>query len=145
MKSIILILAFMIGITSVDMFAGEEEPAYGGFCPVAYTMMGKDMQGQEKYSSEVNGVTYYLANAKAKKMFDENPDMFLDMIAYDGYCATAMSMMKKVEADPSLYRQVDDRIYRFSSKEAQEMFDKSPPDMIKTADDAWIKIAQDEE
>ena len=145
MKSFIVILALLIGTASTNIFAGDDKPAYGGFCPVSYTMMHKNLQGQEKYASSVNGVTYYLANAKAKKMFDENPSMFIDKMAYDGWCTTGMSMGKKIEADPSLYTEVDGTTYRFSSKEAQEMFDKSPANMIEAADDQWIKISQEKE
>ena len=63
--------------------------------------MRRHGQGNAQFASEYEGRTYYLANAKAKKMFDKAPEKYT--VAYDGWCATAMAKEMQVASDPSLF------------------------------------------
>jgi YHS domain-containing protein len=106
-----------------------------GYCPVAYAVMGKAVEGDSKYASEYQGKTYYLANGKAKKMFDKSPESYL--VAYDGLCATGMAHGMKVASDPMLFVVEDGRTYLFSNAEAKEMFTMDVADVVAKADENW--------
>ncbi len=78
------------------------------------------------------------ANADAKKMFEADPSKY--SVAYDSYCATAMSMGKKLESDPTLFTVEKGVTYLFSSADAKKMFDANPGGVIKKADAQWAKL-----
>jgi len=94
--------------------------------------MNKAVKGDVKFSSTYKGKTYYFAMADAKKMFDADPVKYLPK--YDGYCATALAMGKKIESDPEIFSVYKGDTYLFSNKMAKEGFDKDPEMTIKSAD-----------
>jgi len=69
-RTSILVTVLALAISVAPLFAAEVE--LGGYCPVAYAAMGQAVKGDPNHVSEFQGKTYYLANAKAKKMFDQD-------------------------------------------------------------------------
>ncbi len=116
----------------------KKEAALDGYCPVAYHVLKKAVKGKPDLSSKYDGKTYHFVNAKAKKMFDKDPGKFLPK--YGGYCATAMSMGKKLESNPKLFTEYKGETYLFSSKKAKEMFDKNPSMFVKKANEEYSKL-----
>lgn len=134
--------AFLLLILSFAFFLNPktsqaQKVALDGYCPVAYSM-NKAMKGDAKYSSKYGGSTYYLSNDKAKMMFDAQPAKFLP--EYGGYCATAMSMGKKVKSDPKLFSEYKDHTYLFSNKMAKDKFDASPAMFVEKANAEYAKL-----
>jgi YHS domain-containing protein len=138
-----LVLALLLGIAAAPyVVAGDHETgdvALGGYCPVAYAAMGKAVKGDPKFASEYEGTTYYLANGKAKKMFDKAPQDYV--VAYDGWCATGMAHGMKVESDPTVFVVRDGKTYLFSNEEAEAMFTKDAAGVIAKADENWSASA----
>ena len=138
-KQRILALALLLGLTTAPLLLAEDhttgEAALDGYCPVAYSAMHKAVKGNPKFASEYEGRTYYLANGKAKKMFDQAPQDFA--VAYDGLCATGMAHGMKVESDPNLFVVHDGTTYLFSNEEAMAMFTKDATQVIAKADGNW--------
>jgi len=95
-------------------------PALDGYCPVAYVEMKQAVKGDPKHKSEHAGHTFHFANAQAKQMFDQAPAKYLP--AYDGLCATGVSMGMKLESDPKLFTLHNGRTYLFSDANAKAMF-----------------------
>ena len=124
-------ISMVLSINAQDTKSVKVEVQLDGYCPVAYLMMGKAVEGDAKYSSTYEGEIYYLANVDAKKMFDAEPEKYLPK--YDGYCATAVAMDKLMESDPQLFSVYDGATYLFSSQMAKESFDKDPQMTIKNA------------
>ena len=145
-RSAALALAFLMGFgysgNAQSSKAKKETVALNHYCPVAYVAMGKAVKGNSKYTSSYQGKKYYLLNADAKKMFDADPEKYLPK--YDGYCATAVAMGKKMETNPELYSVHEGATYLFSSKDAKSAFDKDPEATITMADKqfAALKTAQ---
>jgi len=110
-----------------------------GYCPVAYVAMGKALKGDSKIWSDLDGHRYYFANADAKQMFDAEPTKY--QVAYDGFCATAVSMGKKVKSDPKLFTVHEGKTYLFSSADAKKAFDGMPEGVIMKADANWATLA----
>ena len=138
-----LVLAVLLGVAAASLVAAAEHAtgdiALGGYCPVAYVAMGKAVKGDSKITSEYEGETYYLANGKAKKMFDMAPESYL--VAYDGWCATAMAQGMKVESDPTVFVVRDGKTYLFSNDEAKKMFTADASSVVAKADTNWPTVA----
>ena len=142
-KTSALLLVLLLAVTSTSfVLAGDHasgDVALGGYCPVAYAAMGKAVKGDPKFASEYEGTTYYLANGKAKKMFDKAPQDY--EVAYDGWCATGMAHGMKVESDPTLFVVQDGRTYLFSNEEARAMFVGDTAGVVAKADTKWTTVA----
>ena len=142
-RTALLGLALVVGTGAAPLVAGDEHPtgdvALNGYCPVAYAAMGKAVEGQSKFASAYQGRTYYLANGKAKKMFDEAPEEYL--VAYDGWCAAGVAQGMKVESDPTVFLVRDGKTYLFSNDEAKGMFTADAAGFIAKADERWPTVA----
>ncbi len=112
--------------------------AIDGYCPVAYHVLKKAKKGSPKYSFTYEGKTYHFVNAKAKMMFEKDPAKFLP--EYDGYCATAMYMGKKLKSNPKLFTLYEGHTYLFSTIKAKQMFDKNPGMYVKKANEEFAML-----
>lgn len=143
-KSALFILLFAIGLAffanAQDSKSSNKNAELGGYCPVAYVVMNKNVEGVPKYTTVYKGKTYYLANAEAKKMFDANPQKYFPK--YEGYCATAVSMGKKIESDPHLFSVYKDALYLFSNQMAKDTFDQDPNMIITKADENFAALTE---
>ena len=139
-RSTIGVTMFLIVLVIGGAFAEEaaQSPALGGYCPVAYIAMNKAIKGDPNISLDYAGEHYVFANADAKKMFEAAPSKY--SVAYDGYCATAMAMGKKLESDPTVFAVEEGVTYLFSTAEAKKMFDGKPEGTIKKADSQWAAL-----
>lgn len=133
-------ISMVLSINAQDLKSVNTKVELDGYCPVAYLVMGKSVEGDSKYSSTYDGKTYYLANADAKKMFDSEPEKYLPK--YDGYCATAVAMGKIIESDPKLSSVYNGSTYLFSNKMAKESFDKDPKMTTKKADENFAALTK---
>ncbi len=130
--TLFLVLSLLISANAQTSKNVDEKVELDGYCPVAYLAMEKSLKGDSQFSSTYEGKTYYLANADAKKMFDAEPEKYLPK--YNGYCATAVAMGKKMESDPEIFSVYNGATYLFSNQMAKETFDKDPKMTIKNAD-----------
>lgn len=130
--AIVFVFGLALTLNAQKIKKTKKEVALHQYCPVAYSVMNKAVKGNVKFSSIYKGKTYYFAASDAKKMFDAEPTKYLPK--YDGYCATALAMGKKVESDPEIFSVYKGSTYLFSNKMAKEGFDKDPDMTIKDAD-----------
>ena len=136
----VALIAVTVGISGAGTSKSAHAPALQGYCPVAYVAMGKAVKGDPKISSTYEGHRYLFANADAKKMFDADPSKY--QVAYDGWCATAVSMGKKVKSVPALFSVHGGKTYLFSNAEAKKAFDGMPEGVIMKADEQWASLAK---
>lgn len=113
-------------------------PAFGGYCPVAYVAKGMAVKGDPEVTLNYEGHLYQFAMPMAKEMFEKNPAKY--HVAYDGWCATAISMGKKIKSDPALFTVLDGTTYLFSSDEAKKMFDHGPEQHVSKGDKQWASL-----
>ncbi len=136
------LLTIAVGTTNAgdhsNAKAVKATKALDGYCPVAYVAMGKAVKGDSKIWSDLDGHRYYFSNADAKKMFDAEPAKY--RVGYDGYCATAVSMGKKLKSKPTLFAVHEGVTYLFSSADAKKMFSMNPAGVIEKADAAWARL-----
>ena len=138
--ALIAISAGTVSAASAAKDAKSSHTALQGYCPVAYVAMNKAVKGDPKISSLVEGHRYQFSNADAKKVFDMDPSKY--QVAYDGWCATAVSMGKKVKSDPKLFTVYGGKTYLFSNAEAKKTFDGMPDGVIQKADEQWAALAR---
>ncbi|MFZ5628004.1 MAG: YHS domain-containing (seleno)protein [Spirochaetota bacterium] len=132
-------ISIAVLFTAAIVAGKSDKPALEGYCPVAYVEMGSAIKGSADHQSKASGKTYLFANAGAKQMFDANPKKYTDAIQYGTYCATAMSMGKKLKSDMAIFSRQDGKIYFFSSADAKAMFEKDSAAFVGKADKAWAK------
>ena len=132
----LLILVALLGLKTLA-FADGPETALDGYCPVAYRF-GKAVKGKREFASEYQGKRYLFPSAKAKNLFDANPQGFT--VAYDGWSAPAIANGRMVAADPTLFELYRDRTYRFADQAAKDAFDKDRDNWIARADAHWHKL-----
>jgi len=139
MRRIVSALVVVVAVvTASASFAGDKHAEYDGYCPVAYVAMGKAVKGDPDVTTEFAGRKYVFVKAEARKMFETDPSKYV--VAYDGYCATAVSMGKKLESDPTIFEAVDGTTYLFSSADAKKMFDADDEKTAAKADEQWALI-----
>ncbi len=143
MKRILVVTGLVVALGGLSLVgvigqAGDQAPALGGYCPVAYSVAGKALKGDLKFSSEHEGRRYLFVNADAKQMFDANPAKFT--IAYDSWCATAMAQGKKIASDPTRFTVLDGVTYLFSSRDAKTAFDKDKAGVVQKANEQWKRM-----
>ena len=120
------------GMAEGEGDTADAGPAIDGYCPVAYKMAGKPIKGKAEFAVEHGGKTWHLANEKAMKAFNENPQNY--QVKYAGWCATGLAMNKQVEADPTIFAVHKEKIYLFSSEEAKKKFMAKADEMAKKAE-----------
>jgi YHS domain-containing protein len=133
-----LLLLISVLVSAQSKMDHKQEPAIGGYCPVAYLAAGKALKGDPKYSVEHEGHLYYFVNAEAKKAFEDEPAKFI--VKYDGWCATGVALGKKLTSDPKLFTVHDGKTYLFSSRDAKRAFDKDIENFITKAEQNWPKL-----
>jgi YHS domain-containing protein len=139
MKNLVKILSLTILILFNFVVNAQTEKkssnnlALDGYCPVAYSAMQKAVKGNPEFYSIYKGKKYNFAMGDAKKMFDADPIKYLPQ--YNGYCATALAMGKKMESDPAIFSIYKGKTFLFSNKMAKDAFDKDPEMTIKKADE----------
>jgi YHS domain-containing protein len=141
--------AFFIGalllILSSVSIAGEQYTKRGyavsGYDPVAYFTFGKPTKGDKKISTEWNGAKWLFSSEEHRALFLAQPEKYTP--AYDGHCAFAAGIGKKVSAKPTLWTIVDDRLYLNFSQAAQKRWLDNPEDYIEDADKNWGELSKE--
>lgn len=152
-KYLILILFFTLVIggntmaqSSNKYFVTKDNVAINGYDVVAYFTQNEAVEGNSKFSSKYNGVTFQFANENDKKTFEANPEKYLPQ--YGGYCAFAMAAKNaKVPADPKTFKLYNGKLYLFfndlwDGKKFNTIipWNADEKHMKATADENWNKM-----
>lgn len=102
------------------------EVVLGGYCPVAYQLLGKATKGTPEHQSTFVGEIYYFHSAEAKAKFDENPGKYLPQ--FGGLCTLSFGGMygNRLWADPTVFEVVDGKLYLFWNERAKRAYEKDP-------------------
>lgn len=137
-KAMLLALA----TATVGIAAAQEKIGLGGNCPVCYIAANKAAKGDAAFASVHEGVTYHFVDEKTKKMFEAEPVKFLPQ--YDGFCAYGMSLGKKFESDPSVFKVIEGRLFLNKSADVAKLFAKDTASHIVKADKSWKEMEMKE-
>src|SRR5688572_21661778 len=105
-------------VLPASTLAQGKAPALKGHDPVAYFVDGRPVKGTPSISYDFDDSRYQFAKPKHRELFAANPDRYTPQFA--GLCTVGMAMGMKAEADPSVWKIVDGKLYVFSSVQARE-------------------------
>jgi YHS domain-containing protein len=137
LKKLTGVLAF--ALTALLSQADEMKKAeLGGYCPVCYISAGKAVEGKKEYTVEHAGKKYLFVSEQAVAAFKQDPSKYLP--AYDGWCAFGMSLGKKFESDPTVFKVVDGRLFLNKNADVGKLFSEGTKEHISKADAEWKKM-----
>ena len=109
--------------------------AISGYDAVAYFTEKKPVKGNDRYSVEWSGATWYFASAQNRSRFKVDPAKFAPQ--YGGYCAWAVANGYTASTDPNAWRIVDGKLYLNYSVGVQEKWSRDVPGNIAKANKNW--------
>lgn len=119
MKTLTVILALSVGLAASAQTEAVRKTHYNikknigleGYDPVSF-FDKKPVEGDEKITYSIKGITYLFANQSNLAKFKAAPDKFEP--AYGGWCAYAMGETgEKVKVDPETFKIIDGKLYLF--------------------------------
>jgi YHS domain-containing protein len=131
------VLLLLTGFSSIAVGSQAKDVAIKGYDTIAYFKAGKAIKGNESFSFQWHGMTWYFATKENRDLFAISPEKYSPQ--YDGYCAWAMAEGRKAQADPEVWKIVSGKLYLNCSKEAYEKWSKDIPGNIQKADTNWLK------
>lgn len=112
--------------------------ALRGHDPVAYHTMGKPTLGDARFEATYEGARYRFASAEHRDAFVKEPARYAP--AYGGFCAMGVSLEKKFDGDPQLWRIVDGKLYVNVAPGAHTRWLEDVKGNIGRAEGNWPKI-----
>jgi YHS domain-containing protein len=116
-----------------------DDVAIKGYDTIAYFKAGKALKGNESFTFQWHGMTWYFLTKENRDLFTASPEKYAPR--YDGYCAWAMTEARKAITDPEVWKIVDGKLYLNCSREAYEKWSRDIPGNIKKADTNWLKFS----
>ena len=132
MKKLMLALAAVCFSTA--LVAQSPSVSLKGHDPVAYFTEGRPVKGSTAINYDFDDARYLFSSPKNRDRFAASPDRYTPQ--YSGLCATGMALGMKAEADPTVWKIVDGKLYVFSSAQAREKFE-SDPSMLAKSQQNW--------
>ena len=117
-----VILALAAACLSSSLLAQSPPVSLKGHDPVSYFTDARPVKGSAGINFDFDEVRYLFASQKNRERFAASPERYTPQFA--GLCATGLAMGMKAEADPSVYRIIDGKLYVFSSPQARDMADQ---------------------
>lgn len=105
-----------------------------GHDPVAYFTEGRPVKGSTAINYDFDDARYLFSSQKNRELFASSPDRYTPQ--YGGLCVTGMALGMRAEADPTVWKIVDGKLYVFSSTQAREKFEKDAS-MLAKSQENW--------
>ncbi|MDJ0949464.1 MAG: YHS domain-containing (seleno)protein [Alphaproteobacteria bacterium] len=126
-------------INAVPGFSIAGAPlALHGYDPVAYFTKGGPVRGSDTLVHVHQGVAYRFSSQAHLDSFKQNPERYLP--EYGGFCAFGVSVGKKFDGDPLLWKIDGGRLYLNLNEEIYQTFLKDIDGNVLKADKNWQKI-----
>jgi len=127
-----------VNVTS-GLTLAEGPLALRGYDPVAYFTVGKPTLGSAVHQTKHDGAVYRFASAANQKAFEANPGKYTPQ--YGGFCAYGVSVAKKFDGDPLVWKIVNNRLFLNLNPDIQKTWEKDVSGNVKKADGNWPRIA----
>jgi YHS domain-containing protein len=125
-----LMLALAAAYFSTPLVAQSPSVSLKGHDPVAYFTDGRPVKGSTAINYDFDDARYLFSSPKNRDRFVASPDRYTPQ--YSGLCATGMAFGMKAEADPTVWKIVDGKLYVFSSTQAREKFEQDASMLAKS-------------
>ncbi len=138
-------LPLMMGLLLLTPLAYAKPPVFEnragairGYDAVAYFTEQKPVKGNDRYSLQWNGATWYFTSAENRDRFQAHPEKYAPQ--YGGYCAWAVANGYTAAADPDAWRIVDGKLYLNYSLGVQKQWSQDIPGNIARGDKNWPAV-----
>ena len=112
--------------------------ALHGYDAVAYFTQGQPVRGSDKLVHVHEGVAYRFSSEAHLDAFKRDPGRYAPQ--YGGFCAFGVSVGKKFDGDPRLWKIEDGKLYLNLNEEIYETFLEDVDGNIEKADGNWPGI-----
>jgi len=112
--------------------------ALHGYDPVAYFTQAKPVRGSDALVHVHEGAAYRFSSQAHLDAFGAEPARYLPQ--YGGFCAYGVSVGKKFDGDPQLWKIEDGKLYLNLNEEIYEAFLEDVDGNIQKADGNWPGI-----
>ncbi len=112
--------------------------AIKGYDPVAFFTESKPVKGSDSLSYQWKDATWLFASRKNLEAFKSDPDKYAPQ--YGGYCAYGLSQGHKAPTQTDTWTVVNDKLYFNYNSKVKELWVKDQQSLIKTADEKWPAI-----
>lgn len=112
-----------------------------GYDPVAYFTDGKPTPGKPEFETVFDESRYRFSSAGNMSLFRGDPDKYAPQFA--GACTNGLAKGVKLEADPTLWRIVDGKLFVFTGKSVPVVMDTEPNTVIAKARENWKVLAHE--
>ena len=112
--------------------------ALHGYDPVAYFTQGAPVRGSDSLVHVHEGAAYRFSSQAHLEAFAREPARYLPQ--YGGFCAYGVSVGKKFDGDPNLWKIEDGKLYLNLNEEIYETFLDDLDGNIRKADGQWPEI-----
>jgi len=99
------------------------------------------VKGEEKFSAEYRGGTYWFASAEHAELFKKDPATYAPQ--YGAFCGYAVSIGKLRPVDPNIFQIENGRLILQHTREAYDLFNEDLKKSIEKADKNWPVIVAD--
>ena len=125
-----ILVAFSAALFTAACFAQSPGVSLKGHDPVSYFTEGRPVKGQANINYDYDEARYLFASPRNRELFAASPERYTPQFA--GLCATGMGLGMKAEADPSVFKIVEGKLYVFSSTAARDKADQDPTLLAKS-------------
>lgn len=131
-----MIVALAAASISASLFAQSPAVSLKGHDPVSYFTDGRPVKGSAAINYDFDETRYLFSNQKNRERFVSSPDRYTPQ--FTGLCTTGLALGVRAEADPSVWKIIDGKLYVFSSAQAREKFEQDPS-MLAKAQHNWSR------
>ena len=128
--------------TKSNLYNLSKGVAIQGYDPLSYFDSEKPLKGDERYTAQVHGVTYYFVSEANRNKFTSNPKAYEP--EYGGWCAYAIGLDgSKVKIDPKTYKIIDGNLYlfyNFNLVNTLKKWNKKENELKDSADRFWAEM-----
>ncbi len=102
---------------------------------VAYFTQAKYVQGDVKFKSDFEGVTFRFASADHKALFDKEPKKY--MPEYGGFCANGIVYGIPWGGDADTWKMIGGKLYIFGGQGSKDGFEVDEARNLQLAEKYW--------
>lgn len=132
-----MIVALAAASISASLFAQSSAVSLKGYDPVSYFTDGRPVKGSAAINYDFDDTRYLFSSQKNRERFVSSPDRYTPQ--FTGLCTTGLALGARAEADPSVWKIIDGKLYVFSSAQAREKFEQDPS-MLAKAQHHWSRL-----
>lgn len=129
-------LALAAASMSTALFAQSPPLSLKGHDPVSYFTEGRPVKGSAAINFDFDDTRYLFSSPKNRERFAASPDRYTPQ--FTGLCTTGLAAGVRAEADPTVWKIIDGKLYVFSSAQARDKFEHDPS-MLAKAQQNWAR------